>query len=161
MVSGASRQLPSAPTLRSLWAGLVDMDDVDRVLSWPPDVFALVDRVLDASEGYRFVTSPPQGLTSPVRGVSTASRVAKEWWAALDRGQDTAPDVLIELWSSVRNSLDVPIEALSRGDRWNLLQDLITLYAVADEACAGLGSAAAVEPGPGCRFRAAARELLA
>ena len=35
---------------------------MDDALTWPPDVFALVDRVLDASEAYRFVVSPPPGI---------------------------------------------------------------------------------------------------
>ena len=48
-------------TIGSLWSRLVDLDRLDDVLMWPPDLFALTHRVLEASEAYRFLVSPPPG----------------------------------------------------------------------------------------------------
>ena len=149
-------------TIASLWAGLVELDEIDEALVWPPDVFALVHRILDASEAYRFVVSPPAGVDlrgTDARGFPAA--VAIEWWEWLDGIRSEAPESLTGWWKVVRDAVDVGIAALSAGEEWSVTEGLLALHAIADEACAGLGSALAVTPGPGCRFRAAARELFA
>lgn len=75
-------------TLASLWKPLVDSDHVDRVLAWPPDLFALINEALDASEAYRFVVSPIPGLEPAGLGAA-ASTAAIDWWRWLDvPGQD-------------------------------------------------------------------------
>lgn len=39
--------------------------DWDELVSWPPDVFALANLVLDHTGGYRFVVAPPANAGWP------------------------------------------------------------------------------------------------
>src|SRR5262249_22105501 len=50
---------------------------------------------------------------------------------------------------------------LSDGSDWRLCEALLTLHAIADEACAGLGVALTASHGRGSIYRARGRELLA
>jgi hypothetical protein len=68
------------------------------------------------------------------------------------------PPRLVE---SVCHAGGVGIEELGSGGEWDVIEALLGLHTAADEACAGLGSATGAMPGPGCSFRAAARELFA
>jgi hypothetical protein len=147
-------------TIGSLWSAIDDGAAADDALAWPPDLFALVDRVLEASEAYRLIVSPPPGTTFAGIGAGAAV-AAREWWEWLDGSRDDLPSALTARWHLVRDALDTCVERLSRGDDWPVTEALLALHAIADEACAGLGSATAAPPGPGTRFRAAARELLA
>jgi len=54
-----------------------------------------------------------------------------------------------------------PLEKLSAGADWDVCAALLTLHAIADEACAGLGVALAASNPLGCSYRGRARELLA
>jgi hypothetical protein len=147
-------------TIGSVWRGIGHPLTPD-VLAWPPDVFALVDRVLEASEAYRFVVSPPPGVDVAATGSgATTSAVAVEWWEWLDGRWGLPPADVVAWWGTVNGALGVGIDVLSAGKEWQVTDALLALHAVADEACAGLGDATAAPPGPGCAFRAAARELL-
>jgi hypothetical protein len=154
---GATAQIV---TIASVWAAIVEPERLEDVLTWPPDVFALVDRALDASEAYRFVVSPPPGRElTPI--ADTARAVATQWWEWLDGTRAGPPEAVVGWWKLVREASTVTIDALSVGAEWHVTDALLALHSAADEACAGLGVATAARPGPGCTFRAAARELLA
>jgi hypothetical protein len=154
------RVLRRRVTLSSLWSSFADVDHLTDALIWPPDLFALVNRALEASEAYRLVVSPPADIGFAGVGVH-ARAAAREWWASLDEGLGSCPESVTSWWNIVSEAADVGIEDLAEGDEWPITVALLELHAIADEACAGLGSAMAVEPGPGCVFRATARELLA
>lgn len=151
---------PRGVTIGSLWASIAESEHVEDVLVWPPDLFALVDRALDASEAYRFVVSPPPGAVFAGTG-AVASTTALEWWQWLDAGGDGLPEALRQWWDVVRGGVDLRVDELTSGEGWPVIEALLALHAIADEACAGLGTSTAVAPGPGCRFRAFARELFA
>jgi len=51
-----------------------------------------------------------------------------------------------------------PLEELFTGADWDLCAALLTLHAIADEACAGLGVALAASNPLGCGYRGRARE---
>lgn len=163
-MSRAPEQIPGVSdsdlTLASLWKPLVGPDHVERVLRWPPDLFALIDRALDASEVYRFVVSPPTGRELEGLG-ATAATAAIDWWRWLDGEGDELPDPVLRWWEVVHGAMDVGVDDLAAGGAWPVTAALLALYAIADEACAGLGTSTAVAPGPGCAFRALARELFA
>jgi hypothetical protein len=149
-------------TLWSLWAPLAELAGGNEILAWPPDVFALCDRALEASEAYRFVVSPPPGVgLSGAGGGLAAARLATHWWQWLDDKGPAAPEPVLGWWKVVRNAGGIGIEQLAAGGEWEIIDALLALHTVADEACAGLGSATGAPPGPGCSFRAAARELFA
>jgi hypothetical protein len=61
----------------------------------------------------------------------------------------------------VREGSTTAVEELATGRAWRICQALLTLHAIADEACAGTGVAIADMPNRGHRFRGRARELLA
>ena len=56
---------------------------------------------------------------------------------------------------------DVFFYAFGDGEHHQLCEALLTLHAIADEACAGLFVALDRSDGLGCRYRARGRELLA
>src|SRR5215469_2894909 len=62
---------------------------------------------------------------------------------------------------SVLRARETPLEDLASGRDWRLAEALLTLHAVADEACAGLGIALDASDAIGCVYRARGRELLA
>jgi hypothetical protein len=53
------------------------------------------------------------------------------------------------------------MEQIAQGREWRMCEALLTLHAIADEACAGLGIALNRFGGQGCLYRARGRELLA
>src|SRR5499427_729976 len=60
-----------------------------------------------------------------------------------------------------RERAETPLEDLAEGRDWRMCEALLTLHAIADEACAGLGMALDRSDGKGCLYRARGRELLA
>jgi hypothetical protein len=148
-------------SIGTLWGALVDPEGLESALAWPPDVLVLVDRVLEMSEAYRFLVSPPPGLDFvDEQAIANAGHVAREWLRWLD-GDGSQPTSLSGLWDLICQGQEVTLQKLSDGSRWDMIEALLVVHAIADEACAGLGTASAAAPGPGCGFRAAARELLA
>jgi hypothetical protein len=148
-------------SIRSLWATLIGAKDLEDVLSWPPDVLALVDRTLELSEAYRFLVSPPRGVDfAHKHAIISAEASARDWLKWMGELDTSPPASLNRWWSVVRESLDVTIGELSAGSNWDTIEALLILHAIADEACAGLGTASAVRPGAGCLFRSFARELM-
>ena len=160
----ANSPLSRGTTLASLWAPITDVTDPCDLLAWPPDVFAIADSALDASETYRFVVSAPlRGQLTDVGGPA-ATRLAVEWWEWLDGARTGPPEPLIRWCKELRAAGALEIEAvaaLTPGEPMDIVEALVGLHTVADEACAGLGSSTSGPPGPGCTFRAAARELMA
>ncbi|MFO7592183.1 MAG: hypothetical protein R6X23_15040 [Acidimicrobiia bacterium] len=104
-------------TLASLWKPLVGPDHVERVLKWPPDLFALIDRALDASEAYRFVVSPPTDRELEGLG-ATAATAAIDWWRWLDSEGDRLPDPVLRWWEVVHGAMDVRVDDLAAGGAW-------------------------------------------
>jgi hypothetical protein len=157
---GANAGAGHVATIGSLWRTVIDLDDLADVVTWPPDLFALVNRALEASEAYRLVVSPPPHVQ--FEGIDdNASAIARDWLEWLDCRSGGLPGPLEKSWGLVCRSLDTGILELCEGGAWHVTEALLTLHAIADEACAGLGTATAVAPGAGLLFRAAARELLA
>src|SRR5271154_6846520 len=55
----------------------------------------------------------------------------------------------------------MPLEQLAKGRDRRMCEALLTLHAMADEACAGLGVALDTSDGFACVYRARGREMLA
>jgi hypothetical protein len=71
------------------------------------------------------------------------------------------PALVDEEWAAVREGLETGLEDLARGEGRQVREALLTLHAIADEACAGLGVALDTADGEACAYRARGRELLA
>ena len=151
------------PTLVSTWEAIAGGPLTDELLQWPPDVFALANVVLDRSEGFRFALSPlgawpPARFSDWPRAVEEAGR---RWGAWVEDHGVAFPELVSEEWSAVREGEDLRLEQLARGEGRRVTEALLTLHAIADEACAGLGVALDSSHGGGCAYRARGRELLA
>ena len=152
-------------TLASAWHAVAGIPVTEELLAWPPDVFALTEVILQRSEAFRFVLSPPADVRWPPARLAHWSDAVidagREWsgWVADQHGD--VPQLLAEEWGVLVDGAEIPLEHLAQGREWRTCEALLTLHAIADEACAGLGVAAERADGKGCRYRARGRELLA
>jgi hypothetical protein len=149
----------------STWETLVGTPITDEFLEWPPDLFALTDVILTRTEVYRFVLSPPRGVKWPPARFPNWSEAVEEasrqWSVWVENLRGPVPDLLAEEWRIFREGAQLPLEELAEGRDWRMCEALLTLHAIADEACAGLGVALDRSDGRGCLYRARGRELLA
>jgi hypothetical protein len=169
---GATTEAPSiidsrseTPTIASTWKTVAEAPITDELLEWPADLFALTNLILARSEAYRFALSPPSGVEWPPRRFPNWSDAVAEasgqWSAWLEDRERAFPDLLAEEWLVFSERIRVPLEHLAEGNDWRMCEALLTLHAIADEACAGLGIALSRFGGKGCVYRARGGELLA
>jgi hypothetical protein len=148
-----------------MWRGFAGAEIDDELLEWPPDVFALSDLVLQRSEAHRFALSPPTGVSwPPDRLGDWASAVADagRLWSAWVEDRDAPfPELLAEEWGVFRSAVEMSLARLGEGQDWRVCEAVLTLHAIADEACCGLGVALSASDGHGAIYRARGRELLA
>ena len=153
------------PTLTSVWHALAGSTIGDELLEWPPDLFALTDVILERSEAYRFALSPPSGAEWPparIAGWPEAVAIAGRRWSAwVEDQEEQLPDLLAEEWAGLRDGAETSLEHLRDGHDWRMCEALLTLHAIADEACAGLGVALDTDDANGGIYRARGRELQA
>jgi hypothetical protein len=71
------------------------------------------------------------------------------------------PELVAEEWDVLREACAVAVEHLRDAEKWRVSEARLTLHAIADEACAGLGVALTARDGCGAIYRARGRELLA
>jgi hypothetical protein len=157
----SSRKLSPA----SIWQDSVDGPISDELLEWPPDLFALTEAILERSESHRLLLRPPVGAQwPPARIVGWPAAVedaGRAWSAWLENRSGPLPELVSDEWEAFCERAEDPLERLVSGDDWRMCEALITLHAIADEACAGLGLALDRADAEGCIYRARARELLA
>jgi hypothetical protein len=150
------------PTLASTWREMAGGGWTDEVLEWPPDVFALTNVVLDRSEAFRFALSPvgawPSGRVSDWAGA--VEEAGRHWGAWAEGRREGIPELLRDEWSVLEEGAETGLGELARGESPRLCEALLTLHAIADEACAGLGVALDAADGEACVYRARGRELL-
>ena len=104
-------------------------------------------------------------MTGPPAGLPTGRRRSRRPVAAGAPGPRTVP-AHCPAWSPHEwhvfcQGAEVPLEQLATGRDHRLREALLTLHAIADEACAGLGVALDSSHAEGCLYRARGRELLA
>jgi hypothetical protein len=132
-----------ARTVSSYFAAFAPAPDWDELVWWPPDVFALANLVLDHTEGYRFVVAPPSGRRwPPLPDWSAEVRAAAGGWREAAGGGSgvEVPSLVRSCWSTVSRRRDVPLAEVRSGDAWELTAALLTLHALADEACADVAA---------------------
>ncbi len=157
---------PEAQTLASVWRAMSGTEIGDELLEWPPDVFALTEVILQRSQAYRFALSPPAGLTWPPASFpdwpGAVASTAGRWGSWAEDRNEAIPGLLAREWAVLRDRAGSPLGDLTQARDWRLCEALLTLHAIADEACAGLGIAALDASGTdGLLYRARGRELLA
>jgi hypothetical protein len=121
--------------------------------------------ILERSEGYRFALSPPAGAHWPPAShpewPEAVTDAARQWSASAENSDRAVPGLLAQEWKVLRARAGAPLSDLTDARDWRLCEALLTLHAIADEACAGLGIALDAAAADGVRYRARARELLA
>src|SRR5262249_46295296 len=149
----------------SIWHALASSPLTEDLLEWPADLFALTNVILKRTEAYRFVFSPPGGEEWPPRRFSNWSDAVedagRQWRVWLEDRKSPFPELLVDEWIGFRKRAGTPLEDLAEGRSWRMYEALLTLHAIADETCAGLGMALDRSDGKGCLYRARGRELLA
>jgi hypothetical protein len=135
----------------------------DQLLEWPPDLFALTNVILLQAEAFR-VALDPVGGWPPARLADWSGAVddaARQWGRWVDNRRGAIPDFVRAEWNIVQEGASLPLERLAAGQEQRLCEALLTLHAIADEACAGLGIALDGSDGGACLYHARGRELLA
>ena len=153
------------PTAGTLWEAVAGSVIDDRLLEWPPDVLALTEVLLERSAAYRFALSPPvDNPWPPTRIPGWADAVAdagRRWSAWAEDRHGPLPELVPQEWEVLLDGADAPLADLVEAREWRVCEALLTLHAIADEACAGLGVALDAANGGGFVYRARGRELLA
>src|SRR5262249_54667633 len=151
------------PTLASTWEAIAGRPASDELLEWPPDVFALTNVGLDRSEAFRFAISPV-GAWPPARfgdWPAAVEEAGRGWGMWVEDRLASFPVLVREEWAAVREGLETRLEDLARGECHQVREALLTLHAIADEACAGLGVALDAADAAAAAYQARGRELLA
>jgi hypothetical protein len=112
----------------------------DRIPWWPPDVFACTAVLLHVTGAFRFVVSPPPGRVWPPHPDwrERVEAAAREWASVGVGGEQHLPPVVVENWNLLTAARDLPLEEIASGERWEACVAILTLHALADEACSGL-----------------------
>lgn len=129
------------------------------LVRWPPDLFAVTSAVLQESGAYRALVSPPGSAVWPPSNPEDWSNevcdLAKEWVKWCDDGDRSATnpvkDRVRRLFRRIRGW---GLTELCLESNWPALAELLTLSAVADEACVGLGLDSGAAAGVTYRLRA-------
>jgi hypothetical protein len=162
---GLAHDRALGPTLAAVWHGVAGRPIGDELLEWPPDLFALTDTLVERSQADRFAISPPPGSAWPPRRLPQWAQLVeasgREWSGWVEDRSSSPPAMLAEEWAILRARQDTRLRSLGAADDWRLCEALLTLHAIADEACAGLGVPLVESGGTGCVYRAQGRELLA
>ena len=151
------------PTLAYVWHSVSGQPIADDLLDWPPDVFAFTNVILERSYAFRFALPPSNDWPPPRKASWTAAVVeaGSQWGAWTESRRGHIPDLVREQWTAIRPGAGNPIDEVASGRDRRLCEALLTLHAIADEACAGLGIALDSADGHACAYRARGRELLA
>jgi hypothetical protein len=152
-------------TPASAWHSLTGSPIGDELLDWPADVFALTEVILKRSEVHRFALSPPEGWVWPPSRISdwpeAVEEAGRQWGRWVENRKTMFPELVAEEWKAFRERAGMSLDDLATGRDWRMCEALLTLHAIADEACAGLGAALDGDNRKGCIYRAYGRELLA
>src|SRR6478609_9376746 len=101
------------PTPASTWYAASGALITDRLLEWPPDVFALTNVLLARAEAFRYALSPPEGVRWPPRGAAEWSgavvAAGRHWGAWVEDPQGSAPAALADEWNVALEHADLPI----------------------------------------------------
>lgn len=102
--------------------------------TWPVDLFAVVGSIVDASGCYTLASPDRTNLTAHQTNLLFAEECAKDWNANIS----AVPYVVGQLWDALIQAFSSVQISEVRGNE-TLVQLLLLLFAVADEACVGMG----------------------
>jgi hypothetical protein len=140
--------VPNQLTIGEFIIGILpDLRRNTRMPSWPPDCFGLCLALLRQTGAYaQLLTDWPPG---PTRGgalktwTDKVHKLSQRWRRSWQAGGSF--DDLADEWQIICQSFDVPLGQTR--EKRTLCEALMTLTAVADEACEGVGSPRNQAPG--------------
>jgi hypothetical protein len=117
-----------------------------ELLRWPPDTFALTSSLLGDSGAYRFVVCPPPGHRWPPsepygdEGWHEAiTRGAAAWAETAGEPAAEPPDVVARYGTVLAAAEGLELASLEDPASWETVVAILSLHALADEACVGAG----------------------
>lgn len=134
--------MQTARTVASYFGAFAPAPEWEELAWWPPDVFALANLVLDHTESYRFAIAPPRGRRWPPLPDWNAEvhAAGRAWRDAAGRPRGELPALVRRFWDGATARRETPLDAVQSGDAWELVEALLTLHALADEACADVAT---------------------
>lgn len=115
------------------------IDDADKLSEWPPDLFAITSILLETSGAYRLVVSPSPGKTWPPNGwKDSVKTLAEEWRTALNSAE-RAPSGISDLISTAFRPDTTDSSVLVQLSGESRAIAVLTLHAVCDQVCSGVG----------------------
>jgi hypothetical protein len=125
------------PTIATYFEAFSPNPSWNDLAEWPPDVFALTNLVLDHTEAYRFAVAPPGGKHwPPVPDWEPRVRAAAAAWReTAGSRRRTPPDAVREGWALLAEHRTIPLAAIRGGEHPEIWETLLTLHAMADQAC--------------------------
>jgi hypothetical protein len=139
------------PTIASYFDAFSPTPAWEDLPSWPADVFCLCNLVLDSTEAYRFAVAPSGNHRWPPSPhwndevVEAAARWrtlcgSGSWRATEGAGIEALPERLRRDWELLTRHRDLPLSKIRSGEAWTVCEALLSLHALADEACSGLAA---------------------
>ncbi|MGK5015005.1 hypothetical protein [Janthinobacterium sp. HLS12-2] len=108
--------------------------DRDQCPTWPIDLFAVVGSIIERSGCYTLASPDRARLVAHAEYLDLIIETAKEWNANVSE----VPALVKDWWAAVvLVYAETPIDRI--GQNLNLVKLLLSLFAVADEACIGMG----------------------
>lgn len=136
------------PSVASYFRAFSPAPSWDALGAWPPDVFALTNLVLDHTEAYRFAVAPPSGRRWPPTADWEAQvlAAAAAWRESAGGPRPAMPALVRRHWDRLVDRMDVPLSVIRQGDEPAVWEGLLTLHAMADQACQRLANGDAEVP---------------
>lgn len=161
----ATATTTDALTVGAVWQNVAGSAVGNELIEWPPDVLALTEVLLERSAAYRYALSPPGDNTWPPshvpRWADAVADAGRRWSAWAEDREGALPELVEQEWAVIIDRQEIQLTDLAEAREWRMCEALLTLHAIADEACAGLGVALDALDGAGFVYRARGRELLA
>src|SRR5215475_4676881 len=115
---------PAAPTVGSVWLAAGGRPADDDLLSWPADMFAFTDVILDRAEAYRFTVSPPAGRIWPPQSTPAwserVSTTARRWARWAETWVYDPPKLVADEWQALKDALGTPLADVATGHAWRI-----------------------------------------
>lgn len=105
--------------------------------AWPPDVFAVIGTIIEKSGCYTHAGPAPADIGAHRTYLADVLRAASQW-----TDTKNLPPAVHGLWTELIALSTTELHAVIKSDR--LVQVLLQLFAIADEACRGMGWRAAI-----------------
>lgn len=151
LVPNGTNAFPSINPLEEV-IGEIELD----CPKWPPDLFAIVASIVERAGVYMQADPDRQRLDDHRTHLENVQAMAHNWNA----DPAVVPNDVADIWNTIRNGHG-GIELTDVCTYPALISSLLTLFAVADEACAGMGWDVNQENAAGAPFASIAMNSMA